>query len=165
MGSMHGARVALVVAAAAVFVAGSAGCGGDDGPRLSRAEYTKRANAECVTLGRASNDLQRAQAPGATGSKVSDYLTQAADGLHDLADGLDGLRPPEAIAADADKLGAALADYGAGLQSLADEVAPDDTFQTALSANQKLVRQLNDIAQRATVLVAKLEIDGCQLAA
>jgi hypothetical protein len=96
---------------------------------------------------------------------VSRYLTQAAAGLHDLAGALDGLRPPEAIAADADNLGSALADYGAGLQSLADEVGHDDTFQTALSANQKLVRQLNDIAERATRLVAKLGIAGCQLAA
>lgn len=166
MGSMPGARLALVaVAVAAVFVAGLAGCGADDGPRLSRAEYTKRANAECVTLARASNDLQKAQETGATGSKVSDYLTQAAAGLHDLAAGLDALRPPEAIEADADELGAALADYGAGLQSLADKVGRDDTFQTALTANQKLVRQLNDTADRATGLVAKLGIDGCQLAA
>ena len=164
MGSMHGARVALVVAAAAVFVAGSAGCGGDDGPRLSRAEYTKRANAECVTLGRASNDLQRAQAPGATGSKVSDYLTKAGAVLSGLADGLDGLRPPAGIEADAESLGTALADYGEGLRSLADIVGSDDTFPAALNANPRLVRRLNNIAARAAALVAKLEIDGCQLA-
>jgi len=163
MGSMPGTRLTLVVAA--VFVAGLAGCGDDDGPRLSRAEYTKRASAECLTLARASNDLQKAQETGATGSKVSEYLTQAAAGLHDLADGLDRLTPPAAIEADADALGTALADYGAGLQSLADEVGPDDTFQSALSANRELVRRLNDIAERATRLVARLGIDGCQLAA
>jgi hypothetical protein len=96
---------------------------------------------------------------------VSDYLTKAAGGLQDLADGLDALRPPGAIEADADRLGAALADYGDGLQSLADEVGPDETFQDALGANQDQVRRLNDIAERAARLVAKLGIDGCQLAA
>jgi len=163
MGSMPGARLAL--AATVVFVAGVAGCGGGPGARLSRAEYTKRANAECKTLARTSNDLQKAQEAGATGSKVSDYLIHAAAGLRDLADGLHGLRPPAAIEHDADTLGAALADYGAGLRSLADKVGPDDTFQTALAANQKLVRQLNNIADAATGLVAKVGIAGCQLAA
>ncbi|MCJ7672640.1 MAG: hypothetical protein MUP67_11440, partial [Acidimicrobiia bacterium] len=146
-------------------VVGLAGCGGDDGPRLSRAGYTKRASAECTALGRTSDALQQAQAPGATGEQVSDYLTQAAGGLQALADGLDALRPPEAIEADADSLSAALADYGDGLQSLADEVGSDDRFQDALGANQDLVRELNDIAERAARLVAKLGIDGCQLAA
>jgi len=154
-----------VVTAAVLMVVGLAGCGGDDGPRLSQAEFTKRASAECTALGRTSDALQQAQAPGATGEQVSDYLTQAAGGLQDLADGLDALRPPEAIEADADSLSAALADYGDGLQSLADEVGSDDRFQDALGANQDLVRELNDIAERAARLVAKLGIDGCQLAA
>lgn len=161
---MTGARLALALAAA-VFVAGLAGCGGDDDPRLSRAEYTKRASTECSKLERASNDLRRAQAPGATGSKVSDYVTKAGEVLHGLADGFDGLRPPAGIEADADLLGTALADYGEGLRSLADNVGPDDTFPTALNANPRLVRRLNNIAARAAVLVAKLGIDGCQLAA
>jgi hypothetical protein len=163
MGSTQGTRLTLVVAA--VVAAGLAGCGGDDSLRLSRADYIKGASAECSTLARASNDLRKAQAVGATGSEVSEYLTQAAAGLHDLADGLDRLAPPAVMEADADTLGTALADYGAGLQSLADEVGADDTFQSALSANQGLVRRLNDIAERATRLVARLGIDGCQLAA
>ena len=164
---MTGARLALALAAA-VFVAGLAGCGGGgggaDGPRLSQAEYTKRASTECSKLERASNDLLRAQAPGATGSKVSDYLTKAGAVLSGLADGLDGLRPPAGIEADADSLGTALADYGEGLRSLADNVGSDDTFPAALNANPRLVRRLNNIAARAAALVAKLEIDGCQLA-
>jgi hypothetical protein len=166
MGNMPRAPLVIVgVTAALLMTAGLAACGGGDGPRLSRAGYSERASAECTALGRTSNALQQAQAPGASGDQVSDYLTQAAGGLQDLADGLDALRPPEAIEADADDLGAALADYGAGLQSLADEVGPDETFQDALGANQDLVRELNDIAERAARLVARLGIDGCQLAA
>ena len=163
MGSTQGTRRTLVVAA--VVVAGLAGCGGGDSPRLSRADYVKRAGAECSTLERASNELQKAQEVGATGSKVREYLAEAAAGLHDLADGLDRLMPPEVMETDADALGTALAEYGAGLQSLADEVGPDDTFQRALGANRELVRRLNGIAERATRLVARLGIDGCQLAA
>jgi hypothetical protein len=155
--------VLLVLGAAAVAVL--AGCGGgDDGPRLSRAAYTEQANAECTKLKQASDDLQLAQAPGATGAKVSDYLERAADGLAGLADGLDSLTPPAAIESDADDLGAALADYGDGLESLAGKVGKNETFADALDANQPLVRRLNTIAERATRLVGKLGIDGCQLA-
>jgi hypothetical protein len=148
------------------FTAGVAACGGgDDGPHLSRAAFTKQANAQCTKLKRASDDLLQAQTPGATGEKVGDYLRKASEGLARLSEGLDSLSPPEAIADDADALGAALADYGDGLRELADKVGADETFSDALNANQKLVRRLNTIAERATRLVGKLGIDGCQLAA
>lgn len=147
----------------AILVVGAAACGGEGAAPLSRAQYTKRAGEECAALERASNDLQRAQAQGATGSKVSDYLGSAADGVRALAQSLDELEPPQALAADAGKLSRALADYGDGLDSLAARIGPHDTFQTALGSNQRVVRRLNEIAARASGVVADLGVDGCQL--
>jgi hypothetical protein len=149
-----------------VLLAGSvlAACGGDD-PRLSEAAYIERANTECATLKQASDDLARAQAAGATGDQVREYVNQAATGLEDLGEALDGLTPPEAIEDDAQDLGTALADYGDGLRTLAGKVGANQTFTDALGANPAIVRKLNQLAERATELVGTLGIDGCQLGA
>jgi uncharacterized phage infection (PIP) family protein YhgE len=159
----RGPSLGLAAVLVVVLGAALAACGGGD--RLSSAAYVRRANTECANLEQASEDLARAQTAGATGEQVREYLNRAANGLADLAEGLEALAPPAAIEDDAAALGSALADYGDGLRTLASEVGPNQTFTDTLNAHQAIVRKLNALAERATELVSTLGIDGCQLAA
>ncbi len=160
-----GALVLPVFLASVLVLGGLLAACSDGTTRLSKAKYIERANAECTNLKQVSDDLAQAQSAGATGEQVRQYLNKAANGLADLADGLEALTPPEAIEGDAQDLGSVLADYGDGLRTLAGKVGPNQTFSDTLGANQAVVRKLNQLADRAAQLVGALGIDGCQLAA
>jgi hypothetical protein len=136
--------------------------GGDD-ERLTRAQYVKRATKQCEKLLDASNELRKAQAPGATGNRVAKFLHRAADGLDQLVDGFDALNPPAKLEADTDELVDVLAGYADGLDTLADRVRRGQTFRVALEKNGGLVARLNGIAERATGLVTRLGLTSCLL--
>ena len=159
------ALTAMLVLALALGAAACGGGGGNDGPQLSKAQYTKKANAACATLAKAGADLAKAQSPKATGEGVRKYVKLAAQSLRDMVTRLDDLNPPAALSDDNDKLGETLNSYADGLDSLADEVKDGETFRDALSANDKIVTDLNNIADRAGRTVVRLGLDGCQLAA
>lgn len=154
------ARVAALVLVSAL---GVTGCGGGGGTRLGEKAYRKQANAQCAKLAAASEELGLAQAEGASGEAVQGYVRAAANGLRDLTDGLRGLRPPEPLESDADDLVTALDDYADGLDGIASRVEPGQGLTAALNAAPKLVARLNRLSDRATGLVGKLGLDGCQL--
>lgn len=141
---------------------GAAYAGGDD-ERLTKVEYVKRATKQCEKLLDASNELRKAQAPGATGNRVAKFLHRAADKLGKLVDGFDALNPPPKLEADTDELVDVLAGYADGLDTLADRVKRGQTFRVALEKNGDLVARLNGIAERATGLVTRLGLAGCLL--
>lgn len=136
---------------------------GGDGDRLTRAQYLERAGKQCDKLHDASNELGKAQAPGATGKRVTRYLHKAADRLGDLVDGFDGLTPPQKLEADHDELVDVLEGYAEGLDTLADRVKRGQTMRAALEKNQDLVARLNGIAERSTALVTELGLTRCLL--
>ena len=152
----------LALAALAVGALGAAPAGGD-GEGLTREQYIRRATRHCKTLKEASDELQLAQAPGATGRRVARYLRQAARKLGDLVDGFRKLDPPRAIEEAAEQLIDVLDGYAEGLETLAGRVKRGQTFRVALERNQDLVTSLNSAAQRATNLVTRLGLTGCLL--
>jgi hypothetical protein len=154
------ARRAVAVAIGIAALGGACG-GGADG--LSASAYRSKASTQCSRLKDASDELAKAQAPGATGATVTKFLHGAADGLRDLVEGLDGLEPPEALQSDADDLVNLLDEYAGGLDELADRVRSGDTLRATFERNAKLVRRLNGAAAQATTLVTRLQLTGCIL--
>jgi hypothetical protein len=152
-------RVLGVVLSIAVLAA----CSGE--PRLTRANFQQRANDECGTLQKASEQFAKAQAPGAQGEDVARYMHSGADELRRLVDRLAGLAPPEEMEEDVDALLEVLGDYADGLDRLADRVGAEQTFQDVLQESPAIVRKLNRLAERATNLVAVLGLVGCVLPA
>ncbi len=153
--------VGLVACAALLALPGAARAGDDE--RLTRAQYVEQATEHCDELAAASAELQKAQAPGATGKRVAKYLRRAATGLERLVDGFDGLAAPPKLADDNEELVDVLDSYADGLDALADRVKRGQTFEVALQRNQDLVTRLNSIAGRATGLVTRLGLTGCLL--
>jgi hypothetical protein len=154
-----GALLALATAAALTLAA----CGGDSGPRLSRAAFTQKADEECATLKAASDSLRAAQEPGATGKAVTKHLGSAADQLRSLVDQLDALAPPAAIEGQVDELLGVLGQYADGLDALGDRAGTSKTFQQVLDENTDEVNALNDLAQQSSNLVEALGLTGCML--
>lgn len=147
-----------------LVIVGAVGCGGgDDAKPLSRAEFTKRAEAECAVLGKASNELGKAESPNSVGKTVAAFVRGSAEGLRSFVSGFERIPPPAAIEKDASSLASVLGKYADGLESLADKVKPGQTFQDALQANGKIVDRLNSYAGKATNIVIKLELAGCVL--
>jgi hypothetical protein len=139
-----------------------AACGGGT-ERLKAPDYRAKVSARCARLKQASDDLAKAQEPGATGATVRRYLHGAADRLRDLVHGIDGLEPPAALEVDADELVRLLDEYAGGLDELADRVRAGDTIRATFERNAKLVQRLNVAAGQATTLVTRLELTGCIL--
>jgi hypothetical protein len=148
--------VALVVGPLAVACS-------DDPTRLSASQYRTRAGEHCQTLKDASEELRRAQAPGATGRTVRKYVHGAADELRVLVQHLDDLDPPRALERRADRLVELLAGYADGLDTLATRVGPDDTLTATFQKHQQLVQRLNHDAADATALVTRLGLTDCLL--
>jgi hypothetical protein len=168
-GRLLRAAVALVdrwacVAVAVVMVSTLAvACGGDDPARLSRSEYTRRANAHCATLEAASAKKRLAQSPSATGATVRRSLHDAADELRKLVAGFDALTPPAALESDANDLVQLLRDYAGGLDRFADDVGAHETLGQASNAHPQQIDRLNGLADRATGLVTRLGLTDCLL--
>jgi hypothetical protein len=77
-----------------------AGCGSDNGERLSRAELVEQANESCSKHLNAIGELERglASSDGDRGQILDDFarvLPQVADEFRELADDLRELSPPE----------------------------------------------------------------------
>jgi hypothetical protein len=145
-------------------IVGAAGCGGGDNAKpLSQAAFTKRAEAECAVLGRASSELGKAENPNSVGKTVVAFVRGSAKGLRKFVSGFESIPPPTAIEKDASSLVSVLGKYADGLDSLADNVKSGQTFQQALQANGKIVDRLNSYAGRATNIVIKLKLAGCVL--
>jgi hypothetical protein len=157
-------RGVMSVTVVGLVLVGAVGCGGGGGAKpLSRAEFTKRAEAECAVLGNASNELAKAQRPSSVGKTVAAFVRGSAEGLRKFVSGFEGIPPPTAIEKDASDLVSVLGKYADGLDSLADNVKSGQTFQEALQANGTIVDRLNSDAGRATNIVIKLELAGCVL--
>src|SRR5262245_51175398 len=146
------AAVRLLAAGLVAFCAlGASVAGGDDGERLTKAQFVARAEKHCDKLLDASNELRKAQAPGATGTRVTKYLHKAADGLGNLVEGFDSLNPPKSLEADTEELVDVLDGYAEGLDTLADRVKRGQTLRVALEKNQDLVSRLNKTDRKSGV--------------
>jgi hypothetical protein len=153
------AAVAVLVLAGAT-VLGACG-GGDDGPRLSRATFTRRANARCGDLEDASNELRKAQDPAATGAAVTKFVNQAADRLREFVSALDTLAPPESLDDDLTKLVDTLSRYADGLEALGEKTADGQSFRGVQEANPKTIQHLNSLSGKANQVVANLGLVEC----
>lgn len=156
-------RPGVLAALACVVAVGLAACGGSE-QRLTKAEYDRKANAECATLQQASEELAKAQEPGAVGAVVTAHLGAAADRLRDLVDALEELSPPEAVEDEVERLLDVLDQYADRLEDLGGLAGPDQTLQAVLDANTDEVVALNELAQRSSNLVETLGLTGCMLA-
>jgi hypothetical protein len=163
MRGSHAATRLLAAGLVAFCALGASFAGGDDGERLTKAEFVARATKHCDKLLDASNDLRQAQAPGATGRRLTNFLHTAADGLGDLVEGFDALHPPKKLEADTEELVDVLDGYAEGLDTLADRVKRGQTFRVVLEKNPDLVSRLIVSAERATGLVTRLGLTGCLL--
>jgi hypothetical protein len=155
------ATATAVLVLVGVTALAACGGGGDDGPRLSRATFTKRANAQCAVLEDASNDLRKAQDPSATGSAVTKFVAQGADRLRDFVDALDALSPPASFEDDLDALVENLNAYADGLDELGEKTAKGQSFRGVQEAHPKAITHLNSLSAKANELVAKLGLVGC----
>src|SRR4029453_18135434 len=108
---MQRASVARRAVAVAIGIAALGGACGGGADRLSASAYRSKASTQCSRLKDASDELAKAQAPGATGATVTKFLHGAADGLRDLVEGLDGLEPPGALQAAPDDIAHLFADH------------------------------------------------------
>jgi hypothetical protein len=161
---MQRASVARRAVAVALGIAALGGaCGGGGADPLSASGYRSKASTQCAQLKDASDELAKAQAPGATGATVKRFLHGAAARLRDLVEGLDGLEPPESLRSDADDLVNLLDEYAGGLDELADRVRSGDTLAATFDRNAQLVQRLNGAAAQATTLVTRLQLAGCIL--
>jgi hypothetical protein len=151
----------VLACAVVVLVLGLAGCGGE--PPLDRNEFLRKANAECATLKTASEDFQKAQQPTATGGDVAKFLRKAAHRLRRLVRRVDALVPPDDMEENVDKMLGYLADYADGLDKLADDARPDQTYQELLQANGATVDRLNNIASKVSTIVGQIPLVGCVL--
>ena len=148
-----------------LVMVGAVGCGGgSDAKPLSRAEFTKQAEAKCAVLGQASTELGKAESASSVGKTVQKFVRGSASELRKFVSGFESITPPVAIEKDASELVSVLGNYADGLDSLADNVKSGQTFQEALQANGKIVDRLNTYAGRATSIVIKLNLAGCVLA-
>ena len=83
-----------------VLVVFAAGCGGGDSGTLSRADYTKRANASCVEAERKLDALGGFE----DFKELEREMKAGQDALEQSADELRELEPPEQLAARHEKL-------------------------------------------------------------
>jgi hypothetical protein len=150
----------LVLVLVSATVLGACG-GGDDGPRLSEATFTKRANAQCAVLEDASNELRKAQDPSATGDAVTKFVKLGASRLRDFVDALDALPPPADLEDDLDTVVDTLNSYADGLEALGEKTANGQSFRGVQEANPKAIKRLNSLSAKANALVAKLGLVGC----
>ena len=160
---MGTSRLATACAVALLVAVAFGGCGGDAGPRLSRAAFITKASKECHTLKQASDEFRAAQAPSAVGKQVANMLHKVADRLRELVRNVDRLVPPAAIQGEVDTLLGVLADYANGLDTLAYHAGTDQSFQGLLEANVGTVNRLNDLATRAGQVVVHLKLTACVL--
>ena len=135
------------------------------GERLTRADFQERANKECEVLREASDSFAKAQAPTAVGDEVAKYLRAGADQLRRMLGRVDELPPPEEMEDGVEELLEVLGEYADGLDTLASRAGPEQGFQDVLQESPRIVRELNDLAERATNLVAELGLIGCVLPA
>lgn len=154
------ARHRLLVVTVLV-VALAPACSG--GKRLTRADFQERANKECGSLQKASDEFAKAQAPGASGTDVAKYLHAGAEELRKLVDRLDRLAPPSEMEDGVDDLLELLSDYADGLDKLSDRSGSQQTFQDVLHESSGTVKRLNNLAERASTTVAELGLIGCIL--
>src|SRR5687767_3406692 len=82
-----------------LLVALAAGCGGDSGP-LSRADYTKKANASCVEAERKLDALGGFE----SFDELSKEMKLGQEALNQSADELRELEPPAKLVARHDRL-------------------------------------------------------------
>ena len=130
-----------------------AACGGDDGSgELSRAEYTKRANAICVEA------EQKLDALGGFESfdELAKEMEVGRDAMLKAADELRALTPPVALRADHARLVDLQEQTADVAERISAAAAKDDTFemQTQAERADKLTIGSNETAR-------KLKLDEC----
>jgi hypothetical protein len=136
-------RCYAVVGACALVLAG---CGGGGGERLSKGEFTKRANAICSSLGRRSQPIRRQRTR--TLADLASVSNSLADVLSDGLSRLDALKEPKDVEHDFARLIATGRRLAGSLHDLADAAAKADTAR----------------ARRATAAVARLNAEIPRLA-
>jgi hypothetical protein len=156
--------VTRLAAVAALCATAFGGCGGSGEP-LSQGAFIRKANQECASLQQASNDFHKAQDPAAEGAAVTRFVHRAADRLRALVRHVDALVPPDAMQDDVDRLLSDLGEYADGLDQLADQTKPDQTFAEVIQTSQGLVVSMNTIATRVGTLVGNLGLVACILPA
>jgi hypothetical protein len=117
-------RPRFFLLALAALVVALGGCGGGD--RLSKTEYQQKLKDAGVELAAASKSLSQAT----TGPDYATGVQDAQDGMRKVADDLDGISPPEDVAAANDRLVDAL-------RGLADEF---DNVKEAAAKGAKAAR-------------------------
>jgi len=101
-----------VLGTAALLAAGCGGGGGGDEP-LTKAEYQKEMQTIGTKLGTSLGSLGSATSP----AKAATALKKVQGDLHDAAEEMDGITPPEAVSTEHENL-------VAGVREFADELDP-----------------------------------------
>ncbi len=153
-------RVALV---AALSTTAALGACSSEGPRLSRAGFTAKANEECASLKEASDSFRKAQDPSFKGAEVERWVHRVAERLRELVSNVDELVPPEELESNVELLLAKLGDYADGLDELGAATKPEQSFQSVIEAHPRIVERLNGIAPEVTTLVGELGLVDCIL--
>jgi hypothetical protein len=83
--------------------------------------------------------------------------------LRRLVRRVDDLVPPDDMEENVDKMLGHLADYADGLDELADDTGPDQSYQEVLQAHPKTVDRLNKIATKVSAIVGQIPLVGCVL--
>jgi hypothetical protein len=142
-------RTALgaLACAAAVAVAGTAGCGGDDDSALTRDEFVTQANAICA----AGNAKIEAAVPESSsgppsGDAGARFYETIVDETQGTVDGIAALEPPDEMKADVDAMVAAAREVVSEMRA-----TPADTF---FQTNEDPFAEVNQVA-------SSLGLDDC----
>jgi len=145
----------LVVALAACSGASSSG------PPLSRAALVARVDAECLKLADASTDLQNAQNPSDEGPTVAKNLHAGASQLRAHAQAIGDLTPPASLDHELHRFVSLLEQYADGIDHLADDIHPHETYTQLLNRSTGPVNHLNSISDQANQIAATLAFNDC----
>ena len=143
--------LALLLGAA---VLGASGCGGDEGPRLTKAQYEPKLRAEGTALNRAFRNANRAATKPGSDAKA---IGQLAEQMEASADNLGDLNPPAEVEAPHDTLVDALHKQADALEDIREATEEGDPAEIR-EANERFGR-LADL-QRARQAIRQLRGSG-----
>jgi len=152
---------ARVLVALVLVALGVTACG-DDGPTLTKTQFTKRAEAQCSHIPKARDALSAAQQ--ATGAEVASHVADAAAQLRRFGSAIGDLNAPDALASSADKLADAAQKYADDLEELGKTTKAGQSFEDAQRAHPKVVQKLNELIIDIDQLTIKLDLLDCLVA-
>jgi hypothetical protein len=126
-------QIRLIPIVLATAAASAAGCGGDDGGKLSKADFIAKADKACVA------SALRPKAPPQNAQQAAQQTAEEATARKELQGKLKGIEPPADLKADYDDFLAKSENVIARLESMS-QLAKDDKRADYAKADAELAK-------------------------